>query len=70
MNDTKDNIAGLEEAQVHPEAPVKPSPQQWAGLRRVPDKLPTVALLILVVEVRSSRAVATTRTQTSLTVYV
>ncbi|KAE9567135.1 hypothetical protein CGMCC3_g16730 [Colletotrichum fructicola] len=50
MGDTKDNIAGAEEAQVHPDAPVKLAAEQWAGLRRVPDKLPTVALLILVVE--------------------
>ncbi|KAK2049495.1 POT family protein [Colletotrichum somersetense] len=50
MNDTKDTIAGPEEAQVYPDAPVKPSASQWANLRRVPDKLPTIALLILVVE--------------------
>ncbi|KAI8300828.1 putative peptide transporter ptr2 [Colletotrichum sp. SAR11_240] len=50
MSDAKDNIAGAEEAQVHPDAPVKLAAEQWAGLRRVPDKLPTVALLILVVE--------------------
>ncbi|GKT71189.1 peptide transporter PTR2-A [Colletotrichum tofieldiae] len=50
MNDAKDNIAGPEEAQIHPDALVKPSASQWESLRRVPDKLPTVALLILVVE--------------------
>ncbi|TEA11246.1 putative peptide transporter ptr2 [Colletotrichum sidae] len=50
MSDTKDNITGPEEAQVLPEATVKATNPQWAGLRRVPDKLPTVALLILVVE--------------------
>ncbi|OHW98012.1 POT family protein [Colletotrichum incanum] len=50
MNDTKDNITGPEEGQIHPVALVKPSASQWDGLRRVPDKLPTVALLILVVE--------------------
>lgn len=50
MSDTKD-ITGLEEAQVHQDAPSKPSAPQWHGLRRVPDKLPTVAILILVVEV-------------------
>ncbi|WQF86475.1 Putative proton-dependent oligopeptide transporter family, PTR2 family proton/oligopeptide symporter [Colletotrichum destructivum] len=48
--DTKDNISRLDEAQVHPDAPVKPPSPQWEGLRRVPDKLPAVALLILVVE--------------------
>ncbi|KAJ0270205.1 hypothetical protein COL940_011865, partial [Colletotrichum noveboracense] len=50
MSDAKDNIAGAEEAKVHPDAPIKLAAEQWAGLRRVPDKLPTVALLILVVE--------------------
>ncbi|GKT49480.1 peptide transporter PTR2 [Colletotrichum spaethianum] len=50
MEDTKYNTTGPEEAQVQPEAPAKPPTSQWEGLRRVPDKLPTVALLILVVE--------------------
>ncbi|KAF4918709.1 putative peptide transporter ptr2 [Colletotrichum viniferum] len=50
MSDAKDNIAGAEEAKVHQDAPIKLAAEQWAGLRRVPDKLPTVALLILVVE--------------------
>ncbi|TQN64063.1 putative peptide transporter ptr2, partial [Colletotrichum shisoi] len=48
--DAKDNISRLDGAQVHPDAPVKPPSPQWEGLRRVPDKLPAVALLILVVE--------------------
>lgn len=55
MSDAKDNIAGAEEAKVHQDAPIKLAAEQWAGLRRVPDKLPTVALLILVVEVCQSR---------------
>lgn len=29
-----------------------PPPSRWEGLRRVPDKMPKIALLILVVEVR------------------
>lgn len=33
------------------EAETKPTTPHWQGLRRVPDKLPKVALLILVVEV-------------------
>ncbi|GJD01136.1 POT family protein [Colletotrichum higginsianum] len=53
--DTKDNISRLDAAQVHPDTPVKPPSPQWEGLRRVPDKLPAVALLILVVETTCKR---------------
>ncbi|KAF4780903.1 putative POT family protein [Colletotrichum scovillei] len=50
MTDAKDSITSPEEAQVQPDGPLKLPAQQWQGLRRVPDKLPAVALLILVVE--------------------
>lgn len=52
MTDVKDSITSPEDAQVQPDGPLKLPAQQWQGLRRVPDKLPAVALLILVVEVR------------------
>ncbi|KAK7456680.1 POT family protein [Colletotrichum acutatum] len=50
MTDAKDRITSPEEAQVQPDGPLKLPAQQWQDLRRVPDKLPAVALLILVVE--------------------
>ncbi|KAL0933971.1 peptide transporter ptr2-like protein 1 [Colletotrichum truncatum] len=50
MGSQKDNITSPEEAPVPPDPSIKGVAPSWAGLRRVPDKLPTIALLILVVE--------------------